>query len=154
MVTLRDLASHLSGLGRDWPPGTLASFPNSTDGSAPPPDNGLPFPSAAGVLSAIAQHRLVLPPGVWPSYSNTGAGVLGLALVAANRMHAERTGARGGGVPATVASLMERDVFGPLRMNGSAYLATPANAHRIVVPSFEPEVVVRPSIELPIVLYD
>lgn len=140
VVTLRDLASHTSGLGRDWPPGALAQFPNSTEGSAPPPDNGLPFPTLEGVLDAVQKYSLVNPPGVWPSYSNTGLGILGQALVAANHKWEQRQGLEN--PPSSVAELMLRDVFSPLGMNGSTYLATPENVHAVVVPSFESDVVV------------
>lgn len=118
----------------------LSLFPNSTEGSAPPPDNGLPFPTLEGVLSAVEKHILVNPPGQWPTYSNTGPGLLGQALVAANKNWEESRGLKN--VPHTVAELMRRDVFAPLGMNGSTYLATPQNAHAVVVPSFDSDVVV------------
>jgi CubicO group peptidase (beta-lactamase class C family) len=135
-ITLHDLAAHLSGLGRDWPPGEQASnFPHDVGGNGPPPDNGLPFPVQDTVLAAVRKYNLVHPPSWRPSYSNTGPGVLGMALLAADR--AARATGEGG--PDTVAQLLRRDVFIPLGMNGSHFLATPENLARLVVPAVGPE---------------
>ncbi|KZV96423.1 beta-lactamase/transpeptidase-like protein [Exidia glandulosa HHB12029] len=134
-ITLRDLASHLSGLGHDWPVGSGSNFPHDRHGRGPPPNNGRPFPSHDDVFNAIQSTPLVSPPGLVPVYSNTAFGVLGMALVAANR-------ARGGDTePTTVAELMRRDVFAPLGMEGTHYLATENNSHLVVVPSFGAEII-------------
>lgn len=99
--------------------------------------NGHPYPSAKVLLAAIAKHHLVSPPGFYPSYSNTGLGVLGLALAAAS--------SAASGEPSVLpyADVMKRDVFDPMGLNGSHFLATDANRHLIVVPSVEPDLAVR-----------
>ncbi|KAH9850838.1 beta-lactamase/transpeptidase-like protein, partial [Lenzites betulinus] len=110
-------------------------WPDSAEGGGPPPVNGKPFPSHQELLDAIAKHHLVSPPSFYPSYSNTGIGVLGLALAAAS------SAAAGGNASLGYADLMKRDVFGPMGLNGSHFLATEANKHLVVVSSVEPEVV-------------
>jgi len=136
-ITLRQLATHLSGLGRDWPPGTVANFPHNMYGAGPPPTNGLPFPSHQDVLDAAQKYKLTSPPGKYPAYSNTGTSLLGRAVVEANRI-ASKDGEE---VPQTFGELLRRDVFGPLGMNGSGFEVTPETKNKIVVPSLAPEVV-------------
>ncbi|KAI0663850.1 beta-lactamase/transpeptidase-like protein [Cubamyces menziesii] len=133
-ITLFQLASHMSGLGRNWPPGMATDWPHDAQGGGPPPINGNPFPSREALLEAIAGHHLVSPPWFYPSYSNTGIGVLGLALAAASSM------AAGDDTPITHADLMKREVFEPLGLNSSHFLATDANRHLVMVPSIAPEV--------------
>lgn len=140
-ITLLQLASHMSGLGRDWPAGTASDWPETTDGGGPPPENGLPFPTHEELFKDIQKHRLVSPPFAYPSYSNTGIGVLGLALVAANRA-ASNDPLR---EPDTWAKLVKRDVFEPLGLNGSHFLATDENSANVVVPSVEPDYAVSRS---------
>ena len=135
-ITLFQLASHMSGLGRDWPPGTVAGWPFDMMGGGPPPINGLPFPSHEALFEATEKHHLTSPPHSYPAYSNTGTALLGLALVAANQM------AYGHKEPGTYADLLRRDIFDPLGMNGSHFLATDANKHLVVVPSLTPELAV------------
>jgi CubicO group peptidase (beta-lactamase class C family) len=135
-ISLFQLGSHMSGLGRDWPPGIDSKWPDNIFGSGPPPTNGHPFPSHEAVYKAISETRLVSPPGAYPSYSNTGAGVLGSALVAAN------LAAFGPNQPDNYADLAKRDIFEPMGLNGSHFLVTEANKHLVVVPSLGPEVAV------------
>ncbi|KAL1941017.1 hypothetical protein VTO73DRAFT_7653 [Trametes versicolor] len=132
-ITLSQLASHMSGLGRDWPPGPATGWPHHATGGGPPPMNGHPYPSPKVLLDAIAKHHLVSPPGFYPSYSNTGLGVLGLALAAAS------SAASGEPSVLSYADVMKRDVFDPMGLNGSHFLAADANKHLIVVPSVEPD---------------
>lgn len=138
-ITLRHLATHLSGLGHDWPPGDVSRWPESVQGAGAPPTNGLPFPTLESVLKSIATYRLVYPPGYYPYYSNTATGVLGLVLVAANRMGSSSPRRE----PANYAELVKRDVFAPMGLNGSHFLATEENKHLLVVPSFESSIAVR-----------
>ena len=140
-ITLFQLATHMSGLGRDWPAGTVHNWPHDLQGGGPPPTNGLPFPAHAAVYAAAAAHHLTSPPYAYPAYSNTGTALLGIALVAANRAASARPAAE----PASYAALLQRDVFAPLGMNGSHFLATQENKHAVVVPSLAPEVAVRVS---------
>lgn len=131
-ITIRHLATHLSGIGRDWPPGTVSHFPQSLFGAGPPPANGLPFPTHQVVLNAIAEYKLISPPGKVPAYSNAATSLLGRVVVEASR--------RSGVEVKDFAELMQKDVFEPLGMVGSGFEVTGKN---VVVPSLAPEVVVR-----------
>ena len=78
---------------------------------------------------------MVSSPWAYPQYSNTGFGLLGLALVeAANAAY---------GTQLSHAELLKRDIFDPLGLNSTHFLATGANKDRIVVPSFDLDIVVR-----------
>ena len=107
-------------------------------GGGPPPTNGHWFPSHESLFEAIATHHLTSPPGAYPAYSNTGTGLLGVALEAAAN---NASGVGDGGL--SYAELLQRDVFGPMGMNGSHLLTTEENKHLVVVPSVGPEVAVR-----------
>ncbi|EJF61945.1 beta-lactamase/transpeptidase-like protein [Dichomitus squalens LYAD-421 SS1] len=133
-LTLRQLATHMSGLGRDWPPGTVPGWPHDMRGMGPPPTNGLPFPSYDALLASISKHHLTSPPGAYPAYSNAGTALLAYALAIASATADGKTG------KISYADLVKRDIFGPLGMNGSHFLATEANRHLVVVPSLAPEV--------------
>ncbi|PIL32219.1 hypothetical protein GSI_05464 [Ganoderma sinense ZZ0214-1] len=133
-MTLRQLVTHTSGLGRDWPPGTVTEWPESLFGGGPPPTNGHPFPSHQALFDAIAKHHLTSPPGSYPAYSNTGTGLLGIVLAAADSK------AKGVSPAITYAELLQRDVFGPMGLNGSHFLTTEQNKDLVVVPSLGPEV--------------
>ncbi|EJD47198.1 beta-lactamase/transpeptidase-like protein [Auricularia subglabra TFB-10046 SS5] len=132
-ITIFQLASHLSGMGRDWPSGTVANWPHDLNGAGSPPINGLGFPDYQGLLDAIARTRLTNPPNTYPQYSNTATGFMGMVLVAANK---KKFGPR---EPSTYGELVQRDIFGPLGMTGSHFLTTPANKKNVVVASFQPE---------------
>ncbi|RPD61394.1 beta-lactamase/transpeptidase-like protein [Lentinus tigrinus ALCF2SS1-6] len=132
-ITLAQLATHMSGLGRDWPSGTAHNWPHDVSGGGPPPMNGLPFPTQESFFHSIEEHYTVSPPWAYPQYSNTGFGLLGLALAeAASAAY---------GTQLTHAELLQRDVFDPLGMNHSHFLATDANKGSIVVPSFDSDIV-------------
>lgn len=137
-ITLFQLASHMSGLGRDWPPGTVHGWPHAMQGGGPPPTNGLPFPDHAAMYKTTAENRLTTPPFSYPAYSNTGIALLGMALVSANRMASKHPQTE----PNTFAELVTRDLFKPMGLNGSHFLVTDDNRHLIVVPSLAPEVAV------------
>lgn len=128
----------MSGLGRDWPPGTVHDWPHNLAGAGPPPTNGLPFPTHDDIYTATSKYRLTSPPMYHPAYSNTGTALLGIAVVAANRA------AFGSKEPTTFTDLLKRDVLDPLGMNDTHFLATNTNKDSIVVPSLAPEVAVRP----------
>jgi CubicO group peptidase (beta-lactamase class C family) len=143
-ITLFQLASHMSGLGRDWPAGVVVNWPKDMFGGGPPPTNGHPFPDHAALFNAITNTGLISPPFSYPAYSNTGTGLLGLALVAANRAASKNPDKE----PAEYADLLKRDLFDPMGLNGSHFLTTEANKHLVVAPSLAPEVVVRPILAL------
>ncbi|KAJ7643236.1 beta-lactamase/transpeptidase-like protein [Mycena rosella] len=133
-ITLFQLATHMSGLGRDWPPGNVANWPRDLQGAGPPPTNGLPFPENAALFRSITENPLISPPFTWPIYSNAGTGLLGLALLEADRA------ARNATESMSYADLVKRDIFDPLGMNGSHFLTSEVNKHLVVVPSLAPEV--------------
>lgn len=135
-ITLRQLATHMSGLGRDWPPGTVPDWPHNLAGMGPPPTNGLPFPSYPDLFNAIAKHHLTSPPESYPAYSNAGTALLAYALASASST------ANGEASKIDYADLVKRDIFEPMGLNGSSFLFTEANKHLIVVPSLAPEVAV------------
>ena len=85
------------------------------------------------MLESVAANRLVYPPGYYPSYSNTATGILGPTLVAANRMASSDPSRE----PAEYAALVKRDIFDPMGLNDSHFLATEENKHLLVIPSFE-----------------
>ena len=125
----------MSGLGRDWPSGSAHNWPYDADGGGAPPANGLPFPTRERFFGAIEEHYMVSPPWAYPQYSNTGFGLLGLALVeAASAAY---------GTQLSHAELLKRDIFDPLGLNSTHFLVTGANKDRIVVPSFDSDIVVR-----------
>ncbi|KAH7922968.1 beta-lactamase/transpeptidase-like protein [Leucogyrophana mollusca] len=130
-ITYRQLMSHMSGLGRDLPPGDASqAWPTSLGGGGPPPENGRPFPTLEDIFKAISANQPVVPPYTYPVYSNTGFQLLGMANVAANRAF------EGEDAPSTHAQLIHRDVFGPLGFNGTSFLTTDANKHHVAVASF------------------
>ncbi|KIM24197.1 hypothetical protein M408DRAFT_27311, partial [Serendipita vermifera MAFF 305830] len=120
-ITLRQLASHTSGIGRDLPYYNFDEWPNVPENQPP-----RQIPTLDEQLQAIASIPLVAPPGSFPVYSNTGFSVLGEALVAAN------TKTEGNRV--LYADLLKRDIFGPLAMNGSSFVASPENAAHLAIP--------------------
>ena len=130
--------SHMSGIGRDLPPGNAKGhWPTSLFGGGPPGYNGLEFPSRQEVFDGIAKSRPVVPPYTYPVYSNAGYSLLGMANVAAN------IAANGPSAPLTHAELMQQDIFGPLGFNGSSFLVTEENIQNVVVPSLNPSEIVR-----------
>ncbi|EJD47160.1 beta-lactamase/transpeptidase-like protein [Auricularia subglabra TFB-10046 SS5] len=122
-ITIFQLATHLSGMGRDWPSGTVKNWPHDLNGYV------------STLLDAIANTRLTNPPNTYPQYSNTGmpTGFMGMVLVAANR---KKFGPK---EPSTFGELIKRDVFDPLGMKGSHFLTTDENKDRVVVASYQPE---------------
>ncbi|KAF8216007.1 beta-lactamase/transpeptidase-like protein [Mycena galopus ATCC 62051] len=129
-ITLRQLASHLSGLGRDYPPD----------------DFGEPWPRPLAVedrddklqalmdvspeefLNAVAKFPLVAPQYTFPIYSNTGFDVLGLCNVGAAQLFT--------GQAKNYSELLQDDVFDPLGLNSSFYgIPNSRLAAQIAVPS-------------------
>lgn len=122
--------THMSGIGRDLPPGNAKGhWPGSVFGAGPPVYNGLEFPSHQQVFDAVAKNRPIVAPYTYPVYSNTGYSLLGIANVAAN------TAENGPLVPPTHAELVQQDIFGPLGFNGTSFLVTEENRHNVVVAS-------------------
>ncbi|EJU00504.1 beta-lactamase/transpeptidase-like protein [Dacryopinax primogenitus] len=131
-ITLRQLASHTSGLARDLPAGSATNWPHERSGGGPPPINDLPFPDRDTVLQSIAATPLVAAPYTAPIYSNTAWSLLGACNVQANKLFGEDTS------PSTHWELLERDVLVPLGLNGTSFLAAEELKPRIAVGSAYP----------------
>jgi CubicO group peptidase (beta-lactamase class C family) len=103
-ITHVDLATHTAG---------LPSFPNNM------PDRSRPGAgyTAEHLAEFMATFELTSAPGTRALYSNLGAGVLGTVLVDV-------------GGAADFASLVERDVAGPLGMNDTTIVLSPEQLER------------------------
>ena len=135
-TTIYDLATHMSGIGRDWPPGVVSDWPFSTEGGGPPPYNGHDFPTVEELIQSLSENKAVTPPWTEPTYSDTGTGLLGVVLLKAAQRHF------GPQAPKSFSALAQKMVFNSLKMDGSHFLATDGNKKQIVVPSFVSDVTV------------
>ncbi|EPQ55044.1 beta-lactamase/transpeptidase-like protein [Gloeophyllum trabeum ATCC 11539] len=133
-VTIRTLLTHAAGIGGNLPPGNMSDWPHSLDGANTPPYNGRPFPTPERVLEAQAELSLSTPPHGLPLYSNAGFSILGMVNLAAARRSDEYRDR-----VSTIEELIERDVFEPLGMNSSGYLAADLGAERVAVSSYASE---------------
>ncbi|KAJ6544346.1 beta-lactamase/transpeptidase-like protein [Mycena capillaripes] len=132
-VTLRQLASHMSGLSRDFPRANMKNWPHSLEGSGPPGSNGCPFPTTEQLINGLKKYPLAVPMYSYPVYSNVGMAFLGQVAVAANREFEKYNNLTGS--PATWAILAQRDIFDPLGLNGSSFVVTPQNKAHVAVAS-------------------
>ncbi|KAJ6575319.1 beta-lactamase/transpeptidase-like protein [Mycena capillaripes] len=114
-ITLRQLASHLSGIGRDYPPQDVGE-------TWPTPFlvedehhefNGLVDRNLDELMNAIATIPLAAPQYTFPIYSNAGFDLLGLCNAAAHNLAT--------GKEKTYRELIQDDVFDPLGLNSSFY---------------------------------
>ncbi|KDR85444.1 hypothetical protein GALMADRAFT_234319 [Galerina marginata CBS 339.88] len=117
-ITLRQLASHLAGIGRDYPPSDVGDWPLVD----PPQSNSLASghvrtPEYDELMDSVAEYPLVNTPYLYPIYSNTGISLLGLSNLAANRLASANASAE----PQTHKELLKRDIFDPLELNSSFY---------------------------------
>ncbi|KAF9480070.1 beta-lactamase/transpeptidase-like protein [Pholiota conissans] len=122
-ITLRQLASHLAGIGRDYPPTETEDWPVSTiprERMQPSTENKSELtyaPTYEAVMKAVSKYPLVNVPYEYPIYSNTGMSLLGLANVAANQMG----NASALNEPQSHKELLKRDIFDPLQMKSSFF---------------------------------
>ncbi|KIY65470.1 beta-lactamase/transpeptidase-like protein [Cylindrobasidium torrendii FP15055 ss-10] len=130
-ITLRQLASHMSGLGREYPRGDMPHWPYSSEGAGPPPINGAPFPTIEETLEGLAAYPLVQCTSIQPVYSNAGIALLGQAAVVVNMRYEEARNIVGG--PSTWRELVKRDVFQPLDLNGSFFTVNEHNERHVAV---------------------
>ncbi|TFK36950.1 beta-lactamase/transpeptidase-like protein [Crucibulum laeve] len=130
-ITVRQLASHMSGIGRDYPPVNFKTWPNIS-----PWETEIPPRSYKKLLSSIAKYPLVNFPYQFPVYSNAGFDLLGLTNVAANKIAEDSADG-----PDTHKDLLKRDIFDPMGLNGSFYRipSDPTLRGHIAVPSKDPE---------------
>ncbi|KAJ7062795.1 hypothetical protein C8F01DRAFT_1281834 [Mycena amicta] len=134
-ITLRQLATHMSGLTREFPRGDMPNWPYSLEGTGPPPTNGRPFPSNEQTISGLKEYPLNLQTYSYPVYSNVGIGLLGQVAVAANRGFEQKQNITGS--PSNWPELAKRDLFGPLGLNGSGFVVTPENSAHVAVASHD-----------------
>jgi CubicO group peptidase (beta-lactamase class C family) len=93
-----------------------------------------PWADPEAMAQAIARYPLIVPPYSYPIYSNTGFAVLGWCNVAAAKQMNKTS-------PNTYAQLLQRDIFTPLRMKGSSFLASDLLGDHLAFPSIGDEVV-------------
>lgn len=130
----------MSGIGRDYPPFDFPRWPYFTT----PNDSRLqghltthstsPWANPKEMKQAIARYPLIVPSYSYPIYSNTGFAVLGWCNVAAAKQLNNT-------FPNTYAGLLQRDVFTPLHMTGSSFLASDLPSDHLAFPSIGDEVV-------------
>jgi CubicO group peptidase (beta-lactamase class C family) len=109
-ITLRDLATHLSGLPR------MADDMDAADGI----DNPFEGYDEARLLAFLDRFELARDPGSQWEYSNLGAGLLGYLLGRAAHKDYE--------------TLLTERITGPLGMKDTAVALTPAQAPRLAAP--------------------
>ncbi|KAH6906088.1 beta-lactamase class C binding protein-like protein [Coprinopsis sp. MPI-PUGE-AT-0042] len=118
-VTIRQLASHEEGVGRESPMTGLSKWP-ATDpfpAALPPANLTLEEP-----VTFIRNNPLITVPNTTPIYSNVGYGILGAVNIAANIK------ANGDGEPKTHKELIQGDIFEPFGMDSSFFCAPTDNA--------------------------
>jgi CubicO group peptidase (beta-lactamase class C family) len=130
----------MSGIGRDYPPFDFPRWPylvTPDDSSLHDhlvPNGSSPWANPEEMKQAISRYPLIVPSYSYPIYSNTGFAVLGWCNVAAAKQ-LDKTS------PNTYAELLQRDIFIPLRMTGSSFLASDLPGDHLAFPSIGDEVV-------------
>ncbi|KAF6766639.1 beta-lactamase class C binding protein-like protein [Ephemerocybe angulata] len=117
-VSLRQLASHTGGLGRDFPRRDIGKWPITKDWPTISPERNTTFEN---VLGTIKDTPLLSVPYSYPIYSNVGFDLLGLANVAANLQSAKESGADLAEEPKTHRDLVKRDILDVFGLNSSFY---------------------------------
>ncbi|KDR85443.1 hypothetical protein GALMADRAFT_218541 [Galerina marginata CBS 339.88] len=119
LVTLRQLASHLAGIGCDYPPNDIGEWPISEVPHDFTPSGRVRTQERSydDIMKALSKFPLVNGPYLYPIYSNIGIDLLGLANLAANRLASANASAE----PQTHKELLQRDVLNPLRLESSFY---------------------------------
>ncbi|KAJ7170077.1 beta-lactamase/transpeptidase-like protein [Mycena filopes] len=111
-ITLRQLASHLAGIGRDYPPYDNKSTMNDT---------------LEALLEAVEKYPLVAPQYTFPIYSNAAMNLLGhcnlVADISATRKEKN------------YAELIHDGIFKPLGLKHSFYEVPDDLAAQIAIPS-------------------
>ena len=130
----------MSGIGRDYPPFDFPRWPYLTTPDDSPLQHHLmingnsTWAEPEEMKQAIARYPLIVPSYSYPIYSNTGFAVLGWCNVAAAKQLNKTS-------PNSYAGLLQRDIFTPLRMNGSSFLASGLPGDHLAFPSIGDEVV-------------
>ncbi|KAF4622924.1 hypothetical protein D9613_002213 [Agrocybe pediades] len=117
-ITLRQLASHLSGIGRDLPQADYGEWPVDDPVAHMPDLNQTELDRTyETIIKATSKYPLITAPYNYPVYSNTGFELLGLANVAANLAAAKDASKE----PQTHKELLKRDIFDPLKLKSSFF---------------------------------
>ena len=128
-ITLRQIASHIAGIPRDFPPPQIPEWPKNMDGAGLPHYHTTSIPTEDDMLAAIKSYPLSNIPYFQPLYSNTGFALLGKACLIANSAY------EGPSAPSSFPELIRRDIFEPLGMSSSSFHLTDENKIRIAVAS-------------------
>jgi CubicO group peptidase (beta-lactamase class C family) len=163
-LSLRQLGSHLSGLGRDRIPLILSVLisvlttdighfpdhgerrvhneieiraPGFCDPGSSDRSNGSRICSKDQILRAIASRPLAFEPWTRPLYSNTGFNLLGWATAEAYKRKTKSVSDQVGDMAgsATMEDLLRKDVFEPLDMKDSSFWVPEEKRDRVAVPS-------------------
>ncbi|KAH6906074.1 beta-lactamase/transpeptidase-like protein [Coprinopsis sp. MPI-PUGE-AT-0042] len=118
-VTIRQLASHEAGVGRESPVTGLSKWPAADPFPAALPPANLTLEEP---VTFIRDNPLITIPNTIPIYSNVGYGILGAVNLAANIK------ANGDGEPKSHTELIRCDIFEPFGMNSSFFRAPTDNA--------------------------
>jgi CubicO group peptidase (beta-lactamase class C family) len=163
-ISLRQLGSHLSGLGRDSTNPLMSKLilvlandlrhfprvdelnpldehtvksPAYCDPGIPDRSNGTRLCTRDDVLRAIASRPLAFEPWTRPLYSNTGFDLLGWATAEAYKRNksSKETESEDAMASITVEDLLRRDVFEPLDMQDTSFWVGPERRDRVAVPT-------------------
>jgi CubicO group peptidase (beta-lactamase class C family) len=129
-ITLRQLASHMSGIGRDYPSVNFEDWPHGTPPGFPP-ESG--FPTKKEIMKSITENPLVAPQYSYPIYSNTGFALLGWCNTAADETVT--------GNSISHAEIIHRDIIEPLGLNGSSFILSHQNFDHMAFPKISLEAV-------------
>lgn len=117
-VTIRQLANHEAGIGRESPVTGLSKWPSADPFPLALPPRNLTLEEP---VTFIRNIPLIVIPNTTPIYSNVGYGILGAINIAANIM------ANGDGEPKTHKELLQRDIFEPFGLTSSFFRAPTDN---------------------------
>ncbi|KAF9040469.1 beta-lactamase/transpeptidase-like protein [Hymenopellis radicata] len=125
-ITLRQLASHMAGIGRDYPTTNFDSWPHIQSDALAVTHFVDEFHTTELEVDGPAQDILAS----FPIYSNTGMDLLGLSNLGAEQLVNKTT--------ATHNEMVKRDIFEPLGLNGSFYgQPEGAFAARVAIPALD-----------------
>ncbi|EIN12787.1 beta-lactamase/transpeptidase-like protein [Punctularia strigosozonata HHB-11173 SS5] len=134
-ITVRQLASHMAGLGRDFP---TTSFPSWPPPSWPISDDNITMPeiNRTAILNAVATYPIAIQPYAYPMYSNTGFDLLGMVNAGASRL------GEGHKKEKLYRELAKKDVLDALGLNASFFAFPyddPTLAALVAIPKDTPE---------------
>ena len=85
------------------------------------------------MIEGLHKYPFIVPTYSYTVYSNAGIMVLGEGTVAANAAFEKANSVVES--PSTWQALVQRDIFDPLDLNGSFFVATPENKAHLAVSS-------------------